>query len=96
MKVYIIMLISSHSSSILKKIFKNRDDAIKRLYQIKDDYNKNGDSIHSLFRHTQFEVNEEDGTVYCYASYFNYNEIKKYGYKLTAAQIQECEFDEGE
>lgn len=96
MKAYVIMITNNHSSSILKKVFKNRDKAIKALYRIKDDFNKDGDSVHSLFKHTPFEVNENDGTVYCYASYYNYSDVKKYGCILTVAQIQECEFDEGE
>ena len=96
MKAYVIMVTNNHSSSILKKVFKNREKAIKALYRIKDDFNKDGDSVHSLFKHTPFEVNEDAGIVFCHGSYYNYSDIKKYGYIVTVAQIQECEFDEGE
>lgn len=96
MKAYVIMVTNNHSSSILKKVFKNKEKAIKALYHIKDDFNKDGDSVHSLFKHTPFEVNEDAGTVFCYAFYYNYSGAKKYGRRLTVAQIQECEFDEGE
>lgn len=96
MKAYVIMITNNHSTSILKKVFKNREKAIKELYRIKDDFNKNGDSVHSLFKHTPFEVNRYAGTVFCYASYYNFSDVKKYGYILIAAQIHECEFDEGE
>ena len=96
MKVYVIMVTNNHSSSILKKVFKNREKAIKALYRIKDDFNKDGDSVHSLFKHKPFAVNEDAGIVFCHGAYYNYSDIKKYGYIVTVAQIQECEFDEGE
>lgn len=92
---YVIVLHDS-VTPIELTIYKSREKAIKKLYEIRDRINEKGDDVHSLFKQSPCVVNEDEGFVYRKLSAFRYNSGEKFFTLKTIASIYECEIDEEE
>lgn len=92
---YVIVLNDS-VTPIETTIYKSREKAIKRLYEIRDYLNEKGDDIHCLFKQSPCVVNEDEGFVYRKLSAFRYTDGEKFFTLKTVASIYECEIDEEE